>query len=107
MGVDAVPDLSSKGKAPFALEDAPDLNSSEVLDLAQIEINGCDADIVALKEQTFSRERQAGVTSVEIALEDLGTRMEGMGELEESLTNQRSWLLERTRHLLRILKKLR
>merc|ERR1712039_1105977 len=94
--VEPVPDLSSRGKAPFALEDAPELSSSELLDLVEIEINGCDADIVALKEQTFSRERQAGVTGVEDALDELGTRMEGLGQLEESLANQRSWLLERT-----------
>merc|ERR1712066_716266 len=73
--VEPMPDLHSRGKAPFALEDALELSSSDLLDLVEIEINGCDA---------------------EIALEHLGTRMEGMGELEESLTNQRSWLLERT-----------
>lgn len=106
--VEPEPAANKSTSDPFSLDEMSELAlCTEELEVAELEINGCDAEIAELKPKAFTRERQAGVAAVEAALADLEGRMENLGGLDETLKNQRSWLQERVRHLLRILKKLR
>lgn len=81
--------------------------AAEILDVAELEINGREAEVTELKQMTFSRERVEGVAAVEEHLGMLGQRLAGLDSLDEALVFQRSWLQERIRHLLRLLSKLK
>lgn len=81
--------------------------ATETLEVSELEINGREAEVMELKQMAFSRERVQGVAAVEEELGRLETALTAMESLDEALTHQRSWLQERIRHLLRLLKKLR
>eukprot|EP00930_Biecheleria_cincta_P085350 TRINITY_DN74745_c0_g1_i1.p1 TRINITY_DN74745_c0_g1~~TRINITY_DN74745_c0_g1_i1.p1 ORF type:complete len:444 (-),score=114.79 TRINITY_DN74745_c0_g1_i1:28-1359(-) len=82
------------------------LPAEEILELADVELEGRDVEVADLKHATFSRERQAGVVKIEeslvATLQRLGT-LEGLGE---TLSGQKVWIEEGSQRLLRVLKKL-
>jgi len=100
---------SDRDCLPFSWEDEPASGPppAELLEVAELEINGRDLELAELKQEQFSRERQAGVAAMEVSLAAIVERMERLGNLDETLAGQRSWQQERASHLLRILKKLR
>eukprot|EP00927_Polykrikos_kofoidii_P077954 TRINITY_DN74834_c0_g1_i1.p1 TRINITY_DN74834_c0_g1~~TRINITY_DN74834_c0_g1_i1.p1 ORF type:complete len:488 (-),score=93.94 TRINITY_DN74834_c0_g1_i1:164-1627(-) len=94
---------------PFSRDDeAP--SAAEILEVADLELNGRDEELADLKQQAFCRERQEGIAAIEASLGTLTQRLDGLGDLagqDTTLAAQRSWHQERLNHLLRILKKLR
>lgn len=83
-------------------------DAAEVLNLAELEADGRDEEVVELKGMSFSRERAVGVHKVEEALTNMRDRLAGLeGVLDESQAGRRMWQQERARHLLRVLGKLR
>mmetsp|Transcript_11103 Transcript_11103/g.24481 ORF Transcript_11103/g.24481 Transcript_11103/m.24481 type:complete len:495 (-) Transcript_11103:99-1583(-) len=112
--------LNGGGKtARFVLD--PDLHTAaaaEELEVAELELDCRESEVMELKEMTFSRERQAGVDNVEDRLQAIQERLKGLGEagevskddqsaLSETLAGQRWWQTERLGRLLRVLSKLR
>jgi len=94
------------GALPFVLEPQADPPVLELLELADLSMNARDGEIAELKQKSFSRERQDGVAKVTQALQNLASRLQALDGLDENLSFQRSWQLERSMHLQRILKKL-
>eukprot|EP00931_Biecheleriopsis_adriatica_P102857 TRINITY_DN77769_c0_g1_i1.p1 TRINITY_DN77769_c0_g1~~TRINITY_DN77769_c0_g1_i1.p1 ORF type:complete len:436 (+),score=125.59 TRINITY_DN77769_c0_g1_i1:42-1349(+) len=94
---------------PFA-EDTEAVDAAlapeEIIELADVELSGRDVEVSDLKQTTFSRERQTGVTNVEDALAALLQRLESLENLDETLSGQRVWVQEGGNRLLRVLKKL-
>lgn len=83
-------------------------DSAEVVNLAELEIDGRDEEVAALKSLAFSRERAVGVQAVEEALAAVRDRLAGLeGVLDEAQAGRRMWQQERASHLLRVLGKLR
>lgn len=81
--------------------------AAEVLEVAELEINGRDAEVTELKQMTFSRERVEGVAAVEEHLGMLDQKLTALDCSDQALMFQRSWLQERMRHLIRLLNKLK
>ncbi|CAJ1361742.1 unnamed protein product [Effrenium voratum] len=83
---------------PFA-EDPEEaaLPPEELLDLADVELNGRDVEVADLKQSTFSRERQQGVDKVEEALTKLLQRLEGLENLDETLSGASHKMKQRGR----------
>jgi len=92
---------------PFALEASSPSSTAEVLEMAEVQINGRDAEITEMKGMPFNRERAEGVAVVEKSLIDLKSRLKELPDSEEALSHQSHWLQERVSHLLRILQKLK
>jgi len=100
------PATVDRGALPFALEPQADPQLVEELELADLSMNARDGEIAELKQKSFSRERQEGVAKVSEVLQNLASRLQALDGLDENLSFQRSWQLERSMHLQRILKKL-
>jgi len=98
--------------APFSMEPepaGPHASASEELDVAELGLDRCEAEITELKLQSFSRERQQGVAAIDEELGVLASLIEKLSleADDEVLQNRRSWLQERTRYLVRIVTKLK
>lgn len=100
--------VSAEGHSqPFSLEAVSRASVAEELEIAELAINGRDAEIAEMKGMPFNRERAEGVAAVEGALKNLKSRFDEFSDLEQALSHQSHWLQERVSHLLRILQKLK
>lgn len=63
---------------PFVWEESPNFSLSDELELAQFEVDGREAELTALKDKAFGRERLEGVVTVEGALSNCKLSVSGV-----------------------------